>query len=372
MKVGLIYEIESIKPHAPGHEYRVFWDTMAQIELADRLGFDSAWVVEHHFLNEFSYSSAPEVFLGCVSQRTSRIRIGHGVAVLPFNHPIRVAERVAVLDIMSNGRVEFGTGRSTTMDEMLGFGMMPEETRPRWREAIEMIPRMWRDEPFTYQGRFWNVTRPVSVIPKPLQKPHPPLWVAAVSPDTFRLAAECGLGALGFTIGVEPAEVANRVRLYREAARNARPLGATANHQVSLNLLSMAGEDREATERDARDAVLWYARRGLELIQEVARGAAKNEQSYHYLHNAARVDPADITGDYFEYMKEADLVAIGSPAEIIRVAARYHELGADQLLLMVQYGGVPHERVLRTIEILAARVLPELQSWPTPGTSATA
>ena len=175
MKVGLLYEIESVKPHAPDHEYRVFWDTMAQIELADRLGFDSVWVVEHHFLNEFSYSSAPEVFLGCVSQRTRKIRIGHGVAVLPFSHPIRVAERVAVLDIMSNGRVEFGTGRSTTMDEILGFGMTTEETRPRWREALEMIPRMWRDEPFSYQGRFWSVPRPVSIIPKPLQKPHPPL-----------------------------------------------------------------------------------------------------------------------------------------------------------------------------------------------------
>src|SRR5579875_503164 len=366
MKVGLIYEIESVKPHAPGHEYRVFWDTMAQIELADRLGFDSVWAVEHHFLTEFSYSSAPEVFLGCVSQRTSRIRIGHGVAVLPFNHPIRVAERVAVLDIMSNGRVEFGTGRSTTMDEMLGFGMMPEETRPRWREAIEMIPRMWRDEPFTWQGHFWTVSRPVSVIPKPLKKPHPPLWVAAVSPDTFRLAAECGLGALGFTLGVEPDQVAARVQLYRAAIGNARPLGATVNNQVSLNLLCMAGDECGEAERDARDAALWYARRGLELIQEVARNAPRTEQSYHYLHNAARIDPAEITASYFDYMKSADLVAIGTAEEIIRVAARYHRIGADQLLFMVQYGAIAHERVMKTIEILGTRVLPELQRWPTP------
>ena len=235
-----------------------------------------------------------------------------------------------------------------------------------------MIPRMWREEPFTYRGRFWSVTRPVSVIPKPLQKPHPPLWVAAVSPETFRLAAECGLGALGFTLGVEPAEVANRVRLYREAARDARPLGAAVNNQVSLNLICMAGEDGAATERDAREAVLWYARRGLELIQEVARGAVKNEQSYHYLHGAARIDPAEITGSYFDYMKAADLVAVGDPAEIIRVAQRYHEIGADQLLFMVQYGGLPHERVMKTIEILGASVLPELQSWPTAGNHAAA
>ena len=119
MKAGLIYEIESVKPHAADHEYRVFWDTMQQIELADRLGFDSVWTVEHHFLNEFSYCSAPEVFLACVTQRTKQIRVGHGVVVLPFSHPIRVAERIAILDIMSNGRVEFGTGRATTMDELV-------------------------------------------------------------------------------------------------------------------------------------------------------------------------------------------------------------------------------------------------------------
>src|SRR5579875_1617046 len=153
MKVGLIYEIESVKPHAPGHEYRVFWDTMAQIELADRLGFDSVWAVEHHFLTEFSYSSAPEVFLGCVSQRTSRIRIGHGVAVLPFNHPARVAERIAVLDIMSNGRVEFGTGRSITEAELDGFQVHPEDSRPMWEEAVTAIPKMWTQQTFSWDGK---------------------------------------------------------------------------------------------------------------------------------------------------------------------------------------------------------------------------
>ncbi len=161
------------------------------------------------------------------------------------------------------------------------------------------------------------------------------------------------------------------MRLYRDAVGGARPLGAAVNNQVSLNLLCMAGDERGAAERDARDAVLWYARRGLELIQEVARGAAQNEQSYHYLHRAARIDPAEITASYFEYMKAADLVAVGTPEEIIRVAARYHEIGADQILLMVQYGGVAHERVMKTIEILGASVLPELQSWPTPGAITT-
>ena len=222
MKAGLIYEIESIKPHAADHEYRVFWETMEQIELADRLGFDSVWTVEHHFLNEFSYSSAPEVFLACVTQRTKQIRVGHGVAVLPFSHPIHVAERIAVLDIMSNGRVEFGTGRATTMDELLGFGVRPEDTRPRWAEAVEAIPRMWREDPFTMHGKYWTVEPPVSVIPKPIQKPHPPMWVAATNPTTFELAAERGLGVLCFTLGVELAQVSERINIYRDGNQEAR------------------------------------------------------------------------------------------------------------------------------------------------------
>jgi natural product biosynthesis luciferase-like monooxygenase protein len=366
MKAGLIYEIESVKPHAPDHERRVFHETMEQIELADRLGFDSVWTVEHHFLNEFSYCSAPEVFLACVSQRTRRIRIGHGVVVLPFNHPVRVAERIAVLDIMSDGRVEFGTGRATTMDEILGFGSRPEETRPRWAEAIEMIPRMWREDPFSHRGRFWTVEPPVSIIPKPLQKPHPPIWVAATNPDTFRLAGERGLGVLCFTLGVPLNDVAPRLNLYRDTIKQARPVGLSINNQVSMNIMGLVGDDASATEEIAREAVLWYVRRGFELVSSVARAAA-GEKSYEYLSGAARFDPSQITGDYYAFLKEGDLIAVGRPAEALRVARRYRELGADQVLFFLQYGAIPHERILRSLELIARHVLPEIHSWTSPG-----
>lgn len=366
MKVGLIYEIESIKPHAPDHEHRVFWETMEQIELADRLGFDSVWTVEHHFLNEFSYCSAPEVFLACVSQRTRRIRLGHGVVVLPFNHPVRVAERIAVLDIMSNGRVEFGTGRATTMDEILGFGTRPEETRPRWAEAIEMIPRMWREDPFTHRGQFWTVEPSVSVIPKPLQKPHPPIWVAATNPDTFRIAGERGIGVLCFTLGLPLADVAPRIHLYRETIRNASPVGLTLNDQVSMNIMGLIGEDARETEEIARESVLWYVRRGFDLVSTVAR-AAPGEQSYDYLASAARFDPSQITRDYYGFLKDGDLIAVGKPSEALRVARRYREIGADQVLFFLQYGSIPHQRIMRSLELIARDLLPELQSWSTPG-----
>jgi alkanesulfonate monooxygenase SsuD/methylene tetrahydromethanopterin reductase-like flavin-dependent oxidoreductase (luciferase family) len=366
VKGGLIYEIESIKPHGPDHEFRVFWDTMAQIELADRLGFDSVWTVEHHFLNEFSYCSAPEVFLACVSQRTRNIRVGHGVVVLPFNHPVRVAERIAVLDIMSGGRVEFGTGRATTMDELLGFGVRPEDTRPRWAEAVEAIPRMWREDPFTMRGRYWTVEPPVSVIPKPIQKPHPPIWVAATNPDTFVLAAERGLGVLCFTLGVELGEVRRRIELYRDGIRGARPVGLAINNQVSMNIMGLCGDDVRETEQIARDAVLWYVRKGFELVSKVAQTDSA-DPSYSYLKTASKFDPAQITGDYYEFLKENDLIAVGGPDEMLRVARRYRETGADQVLFFLQYGAIPHERVMKSIELIGRDVLPEIHSWQTSG-----
>ena len=234
MKAGLIYEIETVKPFkSPTYEADVYRETLEQIELADRLGFDSVWTVEHHFLHEFSYCSAPEVFLGCVAGRTKRIRIGHGVVVLPFNHPVRVAERIGVLDIVSNGRVEFGTGRATTMDEILGFGMTPD------RDASAM-GRGGRDDsahvargPFTHHGKYWSVEHPVSVVPKPVQKPHPPMWVACTNPVTFELAAQKGLGALCFTLGVELRDVAPRIKLYRDTIKRAQA-GRAIDQQPGL------------------------------------------------------------------------------------------------------------------------------------------
>src|SRR6266481_9627496 len=366
MKAGLIYEIESVKPHAADHEYRVFWETMAQFELADRLGYDSVWTVEHHFLNEFSYCSAPEVFLACVTQRTKQIRVGHGVVVLPFNHPIHVAERIAMLDIMSNGRVEFGTGRATTMDELLGFGVRPEETRPRWAEAVEAIPRMWREDPFTMHGKYWTVDPPVSVIPKPIQKPHPPMWVAATNPTTFELAAERGLGVLCFTLGVELAQVAERINIYRAGVKNARPVGQTINNQVSMNIMGIFGDDPYEAEHVAREAVLWYVRRGFELVSSIA-AASQTDESYKYLKTASKFDPAKFTLDYYDFLKDGDLIAVGAPDEAVRVANRYRELGADQVLFFLQYGGIPHDRIMKSIELIGEKVLPEIRSWKTNG-----
>src|ERR671928_1256714 len=180
MRFGIFYEHQLPRPWAEGDEAKLFQDALDQVELADRLGFDYAWEVEHHFLEEYSHSSAPEVFLGACSQRTKDIRLGHGIIQTApgYNHPARTAERVATLDLVSNGRVEFGSGESSSEAELAGFGIDPFYKREQWQEGLEVAIRCMTENPFTgVEGQFVSMP-PRNVVPKPVQKPHPPLWVA--------------------------------------------------------------------------------------------------------------------------------------------------------------------------------------------------
>jgi alkanesulfonate monooxygenase SsuD/methylene tetrahydromethanopterin reductase-like flavin-dependent oxidoreductase (luciferase family) len=182
MKFGIFYEHQLPRPWNDGDEQRLFQEALDQVELADKLGIDYAWEVEHHFLEEYSHSSAPEIFLAACSQRTKNIRLGHGICLMPpkYNHPARVAERIATLDLVSNGRVEFGTGESASLMELGGFnvGFDPVEKRRMWKEGVEQCTNMMVMDPYPgFKGEFFEMPCR-NVVPKPVQKPHPPLWVA--------------------------------------------------------------------------------------------------------------------------------------------------------------------------------------------------
>ena len=191
MDFGIFFELSVPRPFTAEAERRVYEHALAQAELADELGFDSLWAVEHHFLEEYSHCSAPEVFLTACATRTRRIRLGHGaiVCVPEMNHPVRVAERVAVLDIISGGRLEVGTARSSTWTELGGFRANPDDTKKTWDEYVRVLPRMWTEERFAYEGFSFSMPER-AILPKPLQKPHPPLWVTVTSPGTELDAAE--------------------------------------------------------------------------------------------------------------------------------------------------------------------------------------
>ena len=251
MDFGIFYEIQVDSPlkHRE-REYQAFHDVMAQVVRAEEVGFTNFWTVEHHFQVGFAHSSAPEVLYGAISQRTSKIRIGHAVVLLPFpyNHPIRIAERVATLDILSNGRAEVGTGRSITQVELGGFGIPYKETRARWEEALDIITTIWKskDGTFSYKGKYFDIPQR-TVVPMPIQKPHPPLWVACTSEDTHELAGKLGLGLLSFTLLVSPERLGARVRAYRNAIKTAKPHGAFANNRAgAFSMTHIADTDKQA------------------------------------------------------------------------------------------------------------------------------
>ena len=197
MKFGIFYEHQLPRPWSADSEHRLLQESLTQIELADRLGYDYAWEVEHHFLEEYSHSSAPEVFLGAASQRTKRIRLGHGIIQLPTNHPIRVAERVATLDLLSGGRVELGLGEGQGPIELHPFGRRVRDKRDVWEEAVQVMVQCFTRDAVEFHGSYFDFPAR-NVIPKPFQKPHPPLWVACSNISTIGSAGQWGMGALGF------------------------------------------------------------------------------------------------------------------------------------------------------------------------------
>ena len=196
---------------------------LEQAVAGERFGWDAIWTVEHHFLDEYSHCSNPEILYGAIAARTDRIRLGYGVRLMPqpYNHPVRTAESVAVLDLISNGRVDFGTGRSSTRAELEGFGIDPSKTRAMWREAIGHVVGIWTHDEYEFSGDFWQMPRR-NVHPKPLQKPHPPIWGATSSEDGHREVGRLGLGLCSFAVGVSPDEVKKKVDIYREALADMR------------------------------------------------------------------------------------------------------------------------------------------------------
>jgi alkanesulfonate monooxygenase SsuD/methylene tetrahydromethanopterin reductase-like flavin-dependent oxidoreductase (luciferase family) len=375
MKFDLLYELQIPKPHDERSEHRCYQEALEQIQLADRLGFDTVWAVEHHFLVEFAHSSAPEVFLAAAAERTRNIRIGHGVVLLPhrFNHPIRVAERVAALDLVSDGRVEFGTGRSSQY-EQAGFGIDPELSREMWQESLELIPRMWTEDPFEHHGRFVDVPAR-SIVPKPLQKPHPPIWMAATSPQSWEIAGRNGIGILGLTIFVSVPQLAERVRAYRAALAGAKPVGRFVNDRVGAFTIVHVAETRaQAVANGGPEAAINYLLYAFRVLGGFADPGGRGMQceyaeleirSTPYRDLIAREYPIIVKmqrGECtFEDLDQEDMVIVGDVDHCIRKVERYRQAGLDHFIALMQADRIPHDRVLRSIELFGREVMPRFR-----------
>jgi alkanesulfonate monooxygenase SsuD/methylene tetrahydromethanopterin reductase-like flavin-dependent oxidoreductase (luciferase family) len=370
VRFGLFYEHQVPRREGAPDEAATFSDAIEQVELADRLGIDYIWEVEHHFLEEYSHSSAPEVFLAAASQRTSNIRLGHGIAQIPpaVNHPARVAERVATLDVISGGRVEFGTGEGSSQMELGGFGVDVETKRDQWAESLDAITRMFVERPFAgYDGR-WVSMPPRNVVPKPTQRPHPPLWVACSRRETIMLAAERGIGALSFAF-VEPEDAKEWVDAYYEtiASESCVPAGFAVNPNIAVALPMMCHED-EATAIDRGiDGIHFFA---FSLAYYYAFGEHQPGRSnlwrefterrgeMGFARELVRPDDAPLGVRLVEQSTGSLRGGIGTPDQIAALIERYEAAGVDQLIFISQAGGNRHEHICESLELFAAEVMP--------------
>jgi alkanesulfonate monooxygenase SsuD/methylene tetrahydromethanopterin reductase-like flavin-dependent oxidoreductase (luciferase family)/putative sterol carrier protein len=371
MRFGIFYEHQIPRPWGDDGEQRLVQEALEQIELADRVGIDSVWEVEHHFLEEYSHSSASGVFLGAASQRTKRIRLGLGILPLPlgYQHPARVAETAAMLDLVSGGRVELGTGETSSGAELEGFGVDRETKRAQWEELLPVVARMMVEEPFAgADGRFFKMP-PRNVVPKPVQKPHPPLWVACSRRETIRLAAEKGIGALSFSF-VEPEEAKAWVDEYHAIVESERcvPGGFAVNPQVACVLPMMCAPDEaQAIERGIDGAHFF----GYSLAHYYVFGDHRPGRTNVYEEFLARRDDVGfarsiITADaaplgvrVLQQGLGSLRGAIGSPEQVRDLCRRYEAAGVDQLIFLMQAGRNRHEHICESIELFASEVMPE-------------
>jgi len=354
MKFGLLGILQLPRPWRVDSELKLFQEALEQVELADRLGIEYLWQVEHHFLEEYSHSSAGESFLAAASQRTKRMRLASGITLLPpnYNHPVRIAERVGVLDLVSNGRAELGTGESSTFAELEAFHVSRTEKRAMWRESLVAVCRMMVEEPFRgAQGKYLQMP-PRNIIPKPIQKPHPPVWVACSRQETIVMAARLGLGAVTFGF-LSPVDARKWTEdYYATIASDCTPITYRVNPNVGF--LSMFVCDRDE-KRVGQLAAAWgefgYGFRhyytdgvhqpGKTSVIELGRRIAEREPTPAY--------PPELMA----------YACMGTPDHIRKVLLEYEAAGVDQVIFMHQMGQLRHEDICSGLELFGKAVLPE-------------
>jgi len=361
MRFALFYEIPVPRPWGPDSERVAYHNTIEQAVAGERFGWDAFWTVEHHFLEEYSHCSNPEVLYGAIAARTERIRIGYGVRLLPqpYNHPIRTAESVAVLDLLSNGRVEFGTGRSSTRAELEGFAVDPHATRAMWSEALRHIVGAWTEDLYQADGEYWRMGAPRRVLPRPLQKPHPPLWGATSSPEGHREIGRHGLGLCSFTVGVPPEDLKDRLQLYRDGlAECTQPVGKQKNEQAATFTMVHCAETNDEAFADAAESFPWYVRTAVNHIASLADWMTELG-SYGYAGQLKSVvEMGGLEGLSFDFLRDTGSAVVGDPARCIEIARRYEAAGCDLLLCLVNPYKIPHEKVMRSIRLLGEHVIP--------------
>ena len=324
-------------------------------QAADRNNWKYLWATEHHFLEEYSHLSANEVFLAYLAGVTERIHIGSGIFNItpPVNHPARVAERVAMLDHLSGGRFEFGTGRGSSTTEQQGFGITdPDSTRDMWAETMPEIVKMWRDEDYAFDGDFFTMPSR-NVLPKPWVKPHPPLWVAAGNPGTFEKAARMGLGVLCFAHGT-PDKLAPLIEIYKKNIEKAEPVGQYVNNNVAAVSTMICLEDGEKAKNLATNM-------GASYLQSLVFRYLDTFPKPSWVPDWPELVP-EPTREQVDAAVANGLFIAGDPDECTRGVQKYADIGADQLILSPSATQLPFETAVHTTELFGKEVIPQFDT----------
>jgi alkanesulfonate monooxygenase SsuD/methylene tetrahydromethanopterin reductase-like flavin-dependent oxidoreductase (luciferase family) len=393
VKFDIFCEIQLAKPFPPNHEQKLLADTIEEARAADQAGFDIWWQVEHHGAPEFSYSSAPEVVLTAIALATRRMHVGHAGVLAPFriNGPLRVAERAATLDILSEGRFELGLAKSGGK-EWETFSVDPETARDELREALQMIPKMWTQPTFSWDTKLYQMPER-EVIPRPLQKPHPRLWQTASSSDSFRMAGELGVGVLGTTLFSPVSFMKTMMDEYEKGfASNQPSAGLFRNHQKGVfTFVHVAESRKQAIDSGAAAAALWYVHAApiaFKVPRSIWFDQIRAGLNPHLARKTAK-DIAALTGEdptsleiapdelpviavlkrmargetisneeAHELLEPLDSVIIGDTDHCIRKASQYSAIGVNRLMCLMQYGRIPHEAVMRSTRLAGEFLIP--------------
>ncbi|MYC34596.1 MAG: LLM class flavin-dependent oxidoreductase [Chloroflexi bacterium] len=389
MQFGLLYECQRPFQGTEIDWNALYKETLEQCELADQVGFDNLWFVEHHFLTGFSGSPSQDAMFGALSRITKNIRIGYGVCILPYHHPVRVAERVALLDQLTDGRIEVGTGRSNAY-EQTGLGVDPRDTRSLWNESINMLPKIWTSDEYEYEGEHWSVPKR-RVLPKPFQQPHPRMYLACTSEDSFRLAAQKGIGVLSSaSYAVEVLK--EKVQIYRDALKDCEPVGEFITEFWGNNVHGFCDDDDDYAKELAAESMKTFfgpdkpyiaGRIGAyeELLEawggvpdhltaDFSRWLRQSDEEHQQLAQdvglsldagpgAARAAIAQLDG---KTLSDRGVIIAGNPESCIKTCQMYEDIGVDQVMLIMQTETIPHEKVMASIEKFGKEVIPAFRN----------
>ncbi|WP_415977188.1 LLM class flavin-dependent oxidoreductase [Rhodococcus sp. 077-4] len=377
MKFSMIFEAQLADP-TPETEQQLYFDSVDQAVFAEEMGFDGIWAVEHHGLEHYSHMSAPELFLATVAAKTSTIRLGHGAVCMPFNYnyPTRVAEKAAFLDVLSRGRVNLGAARGGTLQEAALCNVDPKTTAEEVEEALRIVSSAWRSDDFEYHGKLLDIqappgNSPLRILPRPVQRPHPPLFLASTKPDTVEHSAELGVGALIFGFGGLES-IAHQHKLYwdRVKSRSGENLvsDVTNDYFVALCPTIVLPDEQEAKEIGARGQRFFGESIGYWHLggENPPSGNTVGEDNISYMRNAAADRAAAYDRGELPQYSERSLAAAnfnidhayGTVQTAIDYVKDLEELGVDEVLCLIQMGTVPQEVCMQTIRAWGEHVIP--------------